>query len=122
MRLELFDHLLDRCVLVVRALAVGNCGFLLRYGLMPGRMSENGGHHANQRRKLALERCCQLSPRYLPSHMQPPYDRYGYDCYDHNCYRNKGLAVRDATLLIPFSTLIRMVMLPEAHSDVFDGY
>ena len=31
-----------------------------------------------------------------------------------NCYRNKGLAVRDATLLIPFSTLIRMVMLPEA--------
>ena len=39
-----------------------------------------------------------------------------------NCYRNKGLAVRDATLLIPFSTLIRMVMLPEAHSDVFDGY
>ena len=38
-----------------------------------------------------------------------------------NCYRNKGLAVRDATLLIPFSTLIRMVMLPEAHSDVFDG-
>ena len=24
-----------------------------------------------------------------------------------NCYRNKGLAVRDATLLIPFSTLIR---------------
>ena len=39
-----------------------------------------------------------------------------------NCYRNKGLVVRDATLLIPFSTLIRMVMLPEAHSDVFDGY
>ena len=39
-----------------------------------------------------------------------------------NCYRNKGLAVRDATLLIPFSTLIRMVMPPEAHSDVFDGY
>ena len=40
-----------------------------------------------------------------------------------NCYRNKGLAVRDATLLIPFSTLIRMVrLLPEAHSDVFDGY
>ena len=39
-----------------------------------------------------------------------------------NCYRNKGLAVMDATLLIPFSTLIRMVMLPEAHSDVFDGY
>ena len=38
------------------------------------------------------------------------------------CYRNKLLAVRDATLLIPFSTLIRMVMLPEAHSDVFDGY
>ena len=37
-----------------------------------------------------------------------------------NCYRNKGLAVRDATLLIPFSTLIRMVILPEAHSDVFD--
>ena len=31
-----------------------------------GRMSENGGHHANQRRKLALERCCQLFVRYLP--------------------------------------------------------
>ena len=34
-----------------------------------GRMSENGGHHANQRRKLALERCCQLFVRYLPLHM-----------------------------------------------------
>ena len=34
-----------------------------------GRMSENGGHHANQRRKLALERCCQLFVRYIPLHM-----------------------------------------------------
>ena len=37
---------------------------LLNYDLMPGRMSENGGRHANQRRKLALERCCQLFVRY----------------------------------------------------------
>ena len=34
-----------------------------------GRMSKNGGHHANQRRKLALERCCQLFVRYLLLHV-----------------------------------------------------
>ena len=39
-----------------------------------------------------------------------------------NCYRNKGLAVRNATLLIPFSTLIRMVTFPETHSHVFGCY
>ena len=86
-------------------------------------MSENGGHHANQRRKLALERCCQLFVRYLPLHIRNRHMNVtDMTVTIINCYSNKGLAVRDATLLIPFSTLIRMVMLPEAHSDVFDGY
>ena len=39
-----------------------------------------------------------------------------------NCYRNKLLAVRDATLLIPFSTLNPMVTFPEAHSHAFGCY